>query len=132
LGRLCGASSFVIGYLLAAYLFETLRPPSVSRPFSSWNRPILTEIYLCHACSCQEILRVKTAGQDLALDDYTSKDAQCLLCTTYMCTLAWVYSPPPAEPAHATNPAPKRAVSAPHPALPHAARPAPAVLCRQE
>jgi hypothetical protein len=36
----------------------------VSRPFSSWNRPILTEIYLCHAFSCQEILRVETAGQD--------------------------------------------------------------------
>jgi hypothetical protein len=27
----------------------------VSRPFSPWNRPILTEIYLCDACSCQEI-----------------------------------------------------------------------------
>ena len=26
----------------------------VSRPFSSWNRPILTEIYLCDACSCQK------------------------------------------------------------------------------
>jgi hypothetical protein len=26
----------------------------VSRPFPSWNRSILTEIYLCHACSCQE------------------------------------------------------------------------------
>jgi hypothetical protein len=25
----------------------------VSRPFPSWNRSILTEIYLCHACSCQ-------------------------------------------------------------------------------
>jgi hypothetical protein len=37
---------------------------AVSRPFSSWNRSILTEIYLCHACSCQEILRTKTAGQD--------------------------------------------------------------------
>jgi hypothetical protein len=24
---------------------------------------ILTEIYLCHACSCQEILRMETAGQ---------------------------------------------------------------------
>jgi hypothetical protein len=35
----------------------------VSRPFSSWNWPILTEIYLCHACSCQEILRVETARQ---------------------------------------------------------------------
>jgi ATP sulfurylase len=23
----------------------------------------LTEIYLCHACSCQEILRTETAGQ---------------------------------------------------------------------
>jgi hypothetical protein len=27
----------------------------VSRPFPSWNRPILTEIYLCHACSYHEI-----------------------------------------------------------------------------
>jgi hypothetical protein len=36
----------------------------VSRPFPSWNRSILTEISLCHACSCQEILRVETAGQE--------------------------------------------------------------------
>eukprot|EP01047_Picozoa_sp_COSAG01_P013417 COSAG01_NODE_629_length_14689_cov_298.955517_7_plen_370_part_00 len=35
----------------------------VSRPFPSWNRSILAEIYLCHACSCQEILRTETAGQ---------------------------------------------------------------------
>ena len=34
----------------------------VSRPFPSWNRSILTEIYLCHACFCQEILRAETAG----------------------------------------------------------------------
>jgi hypothetical protein len=27
----------------------------VSRAFPSWKRSILTEIYLCHACSCQEI-----------------------------------------------------------------------------
>jgi hypothetical protein len=36
---------------------------AVSRPLSSWNRPPLTEVYLCHACSCQEILRVNTARQ---------------------------------------------------------------------
>eukprot|EP01047_Picozoa_sp_COSAG01_P020180 COSAG01_NODE_1142_length_11533_cov_9.907381_11_plen_143_part_00 len=35
----------------------------VSRPFPSWNRFILTEISLCHACSCQERLRTETAGQ---------------------------------------------------------------------
>jgi hypothetical protein len=35
----------------------------VSRPFPSWNWYISTEIYLCHACSCQEILRTETAGQ---------------------------------------------------------------------
>eukprot|EP01047_Picozoa_sp_COSAG01_P078611 COSAG01_NODE_14591_length_1435_cov_1.172904_3_plen_80_part_01 len=29
----------------------------------SWSRSILTETYLCHACSCQEILRTETAGQ---------------------------------------------------------------------
>jgi hypothetical protein len=37
--------------------------PEASAPFSSWNRSILTEIYLCHAYSCQEISRVKTARQ---------------------------------------------------------------------
>jgi hypothetical protein len=36
---------------------------SVRRPFPSWNRSILAEIYLCHACSCQEIWRTETAGQ---------------------------------------------------------------------
>eukprot|EP01047_Picozoa_sp_COSAG01_P027591 COSAG01_NODE_1825_length_9137_cov_246.763886_9_plen_223_part_00 len=36
----------------------------VSRPFPSWNRSISTEIYLCHACSCHEMLRTETAGQD--------------------------------------------------------------------
>jgi hypothetical protein len=36
----------------------------VSRPFPSWSRSILTEISLCHACSCQEILRTETAGQE--------------------------------------------------------------------
>jgi hypothetical protein len=28
---------------------------AVGGPFSSWNRSIVTEIYLCHACSYQEI-----------------------------------------------------------------------------
>jgi hypothetical protein len=41
----------------------TLDKVGVSRPFPSWNRSILTEIYLCHACSCHEILRTETAGQ---------------------------------------------------------------------
>eukprot|EP01049_Picozoa_sp_SAG25_P024828 SAG25_NODE_11427_length_304_cov_1.517073_1_plen_86_part_10 len=27
----------------------------MSAPFPSWNRSILTEIYLCHACSYHEI-----------------------------------------------------------------------------
>jgi hypothetical protein len=39
------------------------QPVQVSRPFPSWNRSILTEIYLSHAGSCQEILRTETAGQ---------------------------------------------------------------------
>jgi hypothetical protein len=37
------------------------------RPFSSWNRPIVTVIHLCHACSCPEILTVNTARQVFAL-----------------------------------------------------------------
>eukprot|EP01047_Picozoa_sp_COSAG01_P006364 COSAG01_NODE_230_length_21075_cov_13.811603_3_plen_186_part_00 len=36
----------------------------VSRAFPPWNRAILTEISLCHACSCHEILRTPTAGQE--------------------------------------------------------------------
>jgi hypothetical protein len=31
----------------------------VSRALPSWNRSILTEIYLCHACSCPEILSTR-------------------------------------------------------------------------
>jgi hypothetical protein len=45
-----------------------LRRSSVSQPFPSWNRSILTEIYLSHACSCQEVLRAETAGQVSALE----------------------------------------------------------------
>eukprot|EP01050_Picozoa_sp_SAG11_P028935 SAG11_NODE_7943_length_1079_cov_1.024490_1_plen_157_part_10 len=41
---------------------SALRARAVSRPFSFWSRPpTLTEISLCHACSCQEMVRVKTA-----------------------------------------------------------------------
>eukprot|EP01047_Picozoa_sp_COSAG01_P078038 COSAG01_NODE_14273_length_1474_cov_1.242182_1_plen_243_part_10 len=36
---------------------------AVSRAFPSWKRSTLTEIYLCHACSCHEILRAETPGQ---------------------------------------------------------------------
>jgi Tfp pilus assembly protein PilF len=36
---------------------------AVSRPFPSWNRSMLTEICLCHACSCPGILRTETGGQ---------------------------------------------------------------------
>jgi predicted RNA-binding Zn-ribbon protein involved in translation (DUF1610 family) len=35
----------------------------VSAPSPSWHRSMLTEIHLCHACSCQEILRTETARQ---------------------------------------------------------------------
>eukprot|EP01047_Picozoa_sp_COSAG01_P037777 COSAG01_NODE_3025_length_6708_cov_3.364352_4_plen_152_part_00 len=32
---------------------------AVSRPFPSWNnRSILTEIYLCHACSCEPAVSI--------------------------------------------------------------------------
>eukprot|EP01047_Picozoa_sp_COSAG01_P070291 COSAG01_NODE_10611_length_2122_cov_4.310924_2_plen_83_part_00 len=40
----------------------------MSRPFPSWSRSMLTEIYLCHACTCHAILRAETAGQALAID----------------------------------------------------------------
>jgi hypothetical protein len=37
---------------------------AVSKPFPSFARLVLTGISLCHACSCQEILRAETARQD--------------------------------------------------------------------
>jgi hypothetical protein len=36
---------------------------AVRQAFSSWSRSMLSEIYLCHTCSCQEILRMETRGQ---------------------------------------------------------------------
>jgi hypothetical protein len=38
---------------------------AVSRPFPSWHRSRLTEIYPGHACLCQERLRADTAGQEV-------------------------------------------------------------------
>jgi hypothetical protein len=37
---------------------------AVSAPFPSFARPVLTDISLCHACSCQEMLRAETARQE--------------------------------------------------------------------
>jgi hypothetical protein len=45
----------------------------VSAPFPSFARPVLTAIFLCHACFCQEILRAKTARQDSAGEDSGSE-----------------------------------------------------------
>jgi hypothetical protein len=57
----------------------SLRPtwggvPIVRQPFPSWRRSILTEIYPCHTCSCQEILRMETPGQ--ALHDHQATRVQ--------------------------------------------------------
>jgi hypothetical protein len=41
---------------LAVQAVELFNQQPVSWPFPSWNRSILAETYLCHACSCQEIL----------------------------------------------------------------------------
>eukprot|EP01047_Picozoa_sp_COSAG01_P056202 COSAG01_NODE_6345_length_3723_cov_13.346302_2_plen_194_part_00 len=55
------------GGVSATMQMEGLAPPpsggAVSRPFPSWNRSISTEIDLCHACSCHEILRTEAARQ---------------------------------------------------------------------
>jgi hypothetical protein len=39
----------------------------VSRAFPSCTRSILTAIYPCHACSCQETLRMETLGQAILI-----------------------------------------------------------------
>jgi hypothetical protein len=49
--RLCGVAS------------ERSEGALVSAPFPSFARPVLTDISLCRACSCQEILRAETARQ---------------------------------------------------------------------
>jgi hypothetical protein len=51
-------------------------PSLVSRPSPSWHRSISTEIYLCHACSCQELLRTETAGQEFAGSQDDEEDAE--------------------------------------------------------
>jgi SNF2 family DNA or RNA helicase len=58
---------------------DEIKAFAVSRPFPSWNRSILTEIYLCHACSCQETLKTETAGQGSSLDTivYYGADRKC-------------------------------------------------------
>jgi hypothetical protein len=58
----------LIGEYLPALSLDTpsLRKfVEVSRAFPSWNRSILTEFYLCHACSDQEIEdgNMETPGQ---------------------------------------------------------------------
>jgi hypothetical protein len=54
------ATMDLLGRLLSEPAFDVLRTKEqlgyvVSRAFSSWNRSISTEIYLCHACSDHEI-----------------------------------------------------------------------------
>jgi hypothetical protein len=61
-----------------AKLTDSIFSLVVSRPFPSWNRVILTEIYLCHSCSCQEILRTETAGQACSYSEEL-EDARRLL-----------------------------------------------------
>ena len=39
------------------------KPEAVRWAFPSMMRSILAEIYLCHACSCHETLRVETAQE---------------------------------------------------------------------
>jgi hypothetical protein len=54
-------SAASVGLAAAVYLGTWAH---VSRAFPSWNRSILTEIYLCHACSYHEDrLRMETPGQ---------------------------------------------------------------------
>eukprot|EP01047_Picozoa_sp_COSAG01_P026345 COSAG01_NODE_1694_length_9467_cov_4.976196_10_plen_339_part_00 len=89
LGRLCLAAQ-----MSGAQIGAALAPGIVSRPFPSWNRSILTEIYLCHACSCQEILRAETAGQvrrsSLAEQLEHAKTDGALTCMAYYDSLSTV------------------------------------------
>jgi hypothetical protein len=63
--RMDGDTDPLLQSVLRAHPVELHRgfPEIVSRPFSSWSRPMLTEIDLCHAWSCHEILRGNTARQ---------------------------------------------------------------------
>jgi hypothetical protein len=70
-------------------------PPLVSRAFPSCTRSILTEIYLCHACSCHEIedgnARSGSTPNGRSLDQHHRADLhfiqQCPLCVCYWCHL---------------------------------------------
>jgi hypothetical protein len=55
----------------------------VRRAFPSWMRSILTDIYLCRTCSCHEILRMETPGQDEFTAGYRRVvKLQCVQCLT--------------------------------------------------
>jgi hypothetical protein len=50
------------GALALAAAGRRMEGAGVSQAFPSWTRSILTEIYLCHACS-YHVLRTETPGQ---------------------------------------------------------------------
>jgi hypothetical protein len=59
-------------------------PREYARRFHPW-RSTLTEIYLCHTCSCHEILRTETPGQVLsraAMRDGAERALQCVVLRT--------------------------------------------------
>jgi hypothetical protein len=76
-GRVCVCLSHTAGGAAGA-----LRPRGgghhrvVSAPSPSFVRPVLTEIHLCHACSCQEILRTETARQ--GCDGGAARACECI------------------------------------------------------
>jgi hypothetical protein len=64
---LCGGSALRARRSLQGWYCAPLYIAPVSRAFPYWKRSILAEIYLCHACSCHEISRMKTPGQAAAI-----------------------------------------------------------------
>jgi hypothetical protein len=54
------------------------RCTAVSRAFPSWKQSMLTEIYLCHACSCHEV----EDGNARAGDSGAATEALCALAAT--------------------------------------------------
>jgi hypothetical protein len=91
----------------------------VRRAFPSWMRSIVTEIYLCRACSCHEILRVETprtaaaaAAAALAarVDGTIARAAQALEAVFGLCEE--LAPPTPAAAASSSPPSPSPSPSA--------------------
>jgi hypothetical protein len=86
--------SFYAGRTLPQLAAWRGRVRALQSPWS-WNRPILTEIYLCHACSYHEIVRQLRALRWMVCEAGADADAEDELGFSPRARACWLPSAPP-------------------------------------